>query len=68
LLVIGGVVITADNEGSCFLGSSVKPLIKVMSHGKNTISKDIYVKQMLTPALSSERLLRQHYKIHAGKK
>ncbi|KAL7332409.1 hypothetical protein PS15p_204458 [Mucor circinelloides] len=42
LLAVGGVVFYEDKR-ECFLGSSVKPLIPLMSHGRNVVSRTIYI-------------------------
>ncbi|CAO3627673.1 unnamed protein product [Mucor fragilis] len=68
LLAIGGVVLNTNKTASSSLGSSVKPLIAIMSHGKETVSRDIYVKKAPAEVATSERLLHQYYKAHANKK
>ncbi|KAL9553729.1 hypothetical protein MBANPS3_003154 [Mucor bainieri] len=41
LLAVGGIVVTKEEDAQCFLGSSVKPLIPIMTHGTETISQQV---------------------------
>ncbi|EPB86248.1 hypothetical protein HMPREF1544_06976 [Mucor circinelloides 1006PhL] len=66
LLAVGGVVFYEDKQ-ECFLGYSFKPLIPLMSQGRNVVSRTIYTKKAPFEVINSERLLRQYYKAHSSK-
>ncbi|KAL9553728.1 hypothetical protein MBANPS3_003153 [Mucor bainieri] len=67
LLTVGGVLFNKQGIANCFLGSSVKGLIPIMSHASQTSTTKIWTTIGPYEATTSERLLRQYYKLHASK-
>lgn len=66
LLAIDDIVIDGQGKANCFLGSSIKPLIPLMTHATETLAQQVWKVDRPIEAMTSERLLRQYYKVHAN--